>query len=414
MISLLARLFIKPDPAREEPETRRAYGVLCGIVGICLNVLLFAGKFLAGTLSGSIAITADAFNNLSDAGSSFVTLVGFQLAGQKPDSEHPFGHGRMEYVSGLAVSVLILLMGLELGKTSIEKILHPEPVDSSPLIFAILCASILVKLYMFLYNRRLGKKLASPAMEATAMDSLSDSVATAAVLIATLVGRFTGLEIDGWCGVLVAAFILWSGINAVRDTLDPLLGTPPTHEFVQRIRDLVMAHSTILGIHDLIVHDYGPGRVMISLHAEVPANEDVLALHDEIDNVEKELREKLGCDAVIHMDPVVTDDGVTEETRRRVQTLIHCIDMDPLVDDDGATAAVRDQVAALVKCIDPAIAIHDFRMVAGPTHTNLIFDAVVPFGFRLTDQEVEQKIRSAVRALDGNYYAVVNVERSYT
>ena len=348
MISLLARLFIKPDPAREEPETRRAYG----------------------------------------AGSSFVTLVGFQLAGQKPDSEHPFGHGRMEYVSGLAVSVLILLMGLELGKTSIEKILHPEPVDSSPLIFAILCASILVKLYMFLYNRRLGKKLASPAMEATAMDSLSDSVATAAVLIATLVGRFTGLEIDGWGGVLVAAFILWAGINAVRDTLDPLLGTPPTHEFVQRIRDLVMAHSTILGIHDLIVHDYGPGRVMISLHAEVPANEDVLALHDEIDNVEKELREKLGCDAVIHMDPVVTDDGVTEETRRRVQTLIHCI--------------------------DDAIDIHDFRMVAGPTHTNLIFDAVVPFGFRLTDQEVEQKIRSAVRALDGNYYAVVNVERSYT
>ena len=272
LISLLARLFIKPDPAREEPETRRAYGVLCGIVGICLNVLLFAGKFLAGTLSGSIAITADAFNNLSDAGSSFVTLVGFQLAGQKPDSEHPFGHGRMEYVSGLAVSVLILLMGLELGKTSIEKILHPEPVDSSPLIFAILCASILVKLYMFLYNRRLGKKLASPAMEATAMDSLSDSVATAAVLIATLVGRFTGLEIDGWCGVLVAAFILWSGINAVRDTLDPLLGTPPTHEFVQRIRDLVMAHSTILGIHDLIVHDYGPGRAMMSFHAEVPAD----------------------------------------------------------------------------------------------------------------------------------------------
>ena len=294
----------------------------------------------------------------------------------------------MEYVSGLAVSVLILLMGLELGKTSIEKILHPEPVDFSPLIFAILCASILVKLYMFLYNRRLGKKLASPAMEATAMDSLSDSVATAAVLIATLVGRFTGLEIDGWCGVLVAAFILWSGINAVRDTLDPLLGTPPTHEFVQRIRDLVMAHPGIIGIHDLIVHDYGPGRVMISLHAEVPATENVLDIHDEIDNVEKELQEKLGCAAVIHMAPVVTDDGVTEETRRRVQTLIHCI--------------------------DDAIDIHDFRMVAGPTHTNLIFDAVVPFGFRLTDQEVEQKIRSAVRALDGNYYAVVNVERSYT
>ena len=357
-------------------------------MGICLNALLFAGKFLAGTLSGSIAVTADAFNNLSDAGSSFVTLVGFQLAGQKPDSQHPFGHGRMEYVSGLAVAVLILLMGVELGKSSIDKILRPEPVDSSPLVFAILCASILVKLYMFLYNRRLGKKLGSPAMEATAMDSLSDSAATAAVLLATVIGHFTDLLIDGWCGVLVAVFILWSGVGAVRDTLDPLLGTPPTHELVQRIRDLVMAHTTILGIHDLIVHDYGPGRVMISLHAEVPANEDVLALHDEIDNVEKELQEKLGCVAVIHMDPVVTDDGITEETRHRVQTLVHCI--------------------------DDAIDIHDFRMVSGPTHTNLIFDAVVPFGFRLTDKEVEEKIRKAVRALDGNYYAVVNVERSYT
>ena len=388
MINLLVKTFVKDAGNVQDPQVRQRYGTLSGAVGIFLNLLLSAGKMIAGLITGSIAITADAFNNLSDAGSSFVTLVGFQLAGQKPDSEHPFGHGRMEYVSGLAVSVLILLMGLELGKTSIDKILHPEPVDASPLVFGILCVSIAVKLYMFLYNRRLGKKLSSPAMEATAMDSLSDSVATAAVLLATLVGRFTGLKIDGWCGVLVAAFILWSGINAVKDTLDPLLGTPPTHEFVQRIRDLVMAHGTILGIHDLIVHDYGPGRVMISLHAEVPANEDVLALHDEIDNVEKELREKLGCDAVIHMDPVVTDDGVTEETRHRVQTLVHCI--------------------------DDAIDIHDFRMVSGPTHTNLIFDAVVPFGFRLTDQEVEEKIRKAVRALDGNYYAVVNVERSYT
>ena len=386
LISLLARLFIKPDPAREEPETRRAYGVLCGIVGICLNVLLFAGKFLAGTLSGSIAITADAFNNLSDAGSSFVTLVGFQLAGQKPDSEHPFGHGRMEYVSGLAVSVLILLMGLELGKTSIEKILHPEPVDSSPLIFAILCASILVKLYMFLYNRRLGKKLASPAMEATAMDSLSDSVATAAVLIATLVGRFTGLEIDGWCGVLVAAFILWSGINAVRDTLDPLLGTPPTHACGQRIRELVMAHSTILGIHDLIVHDYGPGRVMISLHAEVPANEDVLALHDEIDNVEKELREKLGCDAVIHMDPVVCD---------------------------ARTTKLRSQVEQVVHDLDPALSIHDFRMTPGPIHTNLIFDIEVPYGFRLTDRQVTTEVGWQLKKLSPRYYPVIQLDHPY-
>ena len=387
MVTLLGRLLIRQE-GREEAEIRKAYGILCGAVGIFFNVLLFAGKFFAGTLSGSIAITADAFNNLSDAGSSVVTLLGFQLAGQKPDTHHPFGHGRMEYLSGLVVSMLILLMGVELGKSSLEKILHPEEVDFSPLIVGILCVSIAVKLYMFLYNKRIGKKLGSTAMEATAMDSLSDCVATTAVLAATLVGHFTGLLIDGWCGILVACFILWSGIGAARDTLDPLLGTPPTAEFVGRIRDLVMAHKGISGIHDLIVHDYGPGRVMISLHAEVSASENVLELHDEIDNVENELREKLGCEAVIHMDPIVTDDGITEETRERVADLIHCIDDD--------------------------INIHDFRMVSGPTHTTLIFDAVVPFGFRLSDEEVERKIKTAVRALDGNYYAVVKVERSYT
>lgn len=386
MITLLARLFIKEE--KDEVRTRRAYGILCGAVGICLNVLLFAGKFFAGLLSGSIAITADAFNNLSDAGSSFVTLLGFHLAGQKPDAGHPFGHGRLEYLSGLVVSMLILLMGVELGKSSISKILHPEPVDSSALVVVILCVSVAVKLYMFFYNRRLGKKLGSTAMEATALDSLSDSAATSAVLLATLVGHFTDLMIDGWCGLLVTAFILWSGISAAKETLDPLLGTPPTAELVEQIRSLVLAHKTIIGIHDLIVHDYGPGRMMISLHAEVSSSGDVLELHDEIDNVENELREKLGCEAVIHMDPIVTDDGVTEETRQRVAVLVHCI--------------------------DDAINIHDFRMVKGPTHTNVIFDAVVPFGFRLSDEEVAKKIRTAVRALDGNYYAVVKVERSYT
>ena len=271
MISLLARLFLKTE-GRDEAALRKEYGILCGAVGIALNVLLFAGKFFAGTLSGSIAITADAFNNLSDAGSSFVTLLGFQLAGQKPDSDHPFGHGRIEYLSGLAVSMLILLMGFELAKSSLDKILHPAPVDSSWLVIAILCVSIAVKLYMSFYNRSLGKKLNAPAMLATAADSLSDSVATTAVLIATLVGRFSGLMIDGWCGILVAAFILWSGFNAAKDTINPLLGTPPTHEFVDQIKHLVMAHPAIIGIHDLIVHDYGPGRVMISLHAEVSAS----------------------------------------------------------------------------------------------------------------------------------------------
>ena len=387
MISLLARLFLKPE-GRDEAALRKGYGILCGAVGIGLNVLLFAGKFFAGTLSGSIAITADAFNNLSDAGSSFVTMLGFQLAGQKPDSDHPFGHGRIEYLSGLGVSLLILLMGFELAKSSLEKILHPQPVEFDLLVLAILAVSIAVKLYMFFYNHRLGKKLNSSAMLATATDSLSDTVATTAVLVATLVGHFSGLMIDGWAGILVALFILWSGFNAARDTINPLLGTPPTHEFVEEIQDLVMAHPAIIGIHDLIVHDYGPGRVMISLHAEVSAAGNVLDIHDEIDNVEKELQEKLGCHAVIHMDPIVIDDGVTADTRKRVQALVHCID---------------DQIS-----------IHDFRMVVGPTHTNVIFDAVVPFGFHLADDEVAKKIQDAVRALDGNYYAVVTVERSYT
>ena len=387
MISFLARLFLKAE-GQDETALRKAYGVLCGAVGIALNVLLFLGKFFAGALSGSIAITADAFNNLSDAGSSFVTLLGFQLAGQQPDAGHPFGHGRFEYLSGLAVSVLILLMGFELAKSSVLKILHPAPVDFSPLVVAILCVSIAVKLYMAFYNRQLGRRLNSAAMLATAADSLSDSLATTAVLAATLIGHFTGLMIDGWVGVLVALFILWSGFHAAKDTIDPLLGTPPTHEFVEQIRQIVMAHPAIIGIHDLIVHDYGPGRVMISLHAEVSASENVLELHDEIDNVERELQKKLGCSAVIHMDPIVTDDGITEETRGRV--------------------------AALVHCIDDAISIHDFRMVAGPTHTNVIFDAVVPFHFRLTDAEVAEKIKTAVRTLDSSYFAVVNVERSYT
>ncbi len=388
MTALLLRLFVKDYQNPENPAVHTAIGKMAGITGVLCNVFLFLGKLLAGLLSGSISIVADAVNNLSDAGSSFVTMLGFQLAGQKPDSDHPFGHGRIEYLSGLAVSMLILLMGFELAKSSLEKILHPQPVEFDLLVLAILAVSIAVKLYMFFYNHRLGKKLNSSAMLATATDSLSDSVATTAVLIATLVGRFSGLMIDGWCGILVAAFILWSGFNAAKDTINPLLGTPPTHEFVDQIKHLVMAHPAIIGIHDLIVHDYGPGRVMISLHAEVSASENVLELHDEIDNVESELREKLGCEAVIHMDPIVTDDGITEETRERV--------------------------AALVHCIDDAINIHDFRMVAGPSHTNVIFDAVVPYGFRLTDSEVEEKIKTAVRTLDGNYFAVVKVERSYT
>ena len=283
--------------------------------------------------------------------------------------------------------MVILLMGVELGKSSVEKILHPEAVTFSPVAVGILLASIAVKLYMAAYNRAVAKRIDSAAMAATAADSLSDCLATSAVLLSTLAGHFFHLRIDGWCGAAVACFILWAGINAARETINPLLGQPPAPEFVQEVQNLVLSHPEIIGIHDLIVHDYGPGRRILSLHAEVPASGDILALHDVVDTAERELATSLGCMATIHMDPIVTDDGLTAET--------------------------REKVAALAKIIDPGISIHDFRMVTGPTHTNVIFDVVVPFDCPLTDRDVADRIRTAVRTLDGNYYAVVEVEKSY-
>ena len=386
MVTLLAKIFIKEQ--KDKNKARQAYGVLCGIVGILLNVLLFIGKFLAGTISNSIAITADAFNNLSDAGSSFVTLIGFKLAGAKPDPEHPFGHGRMEYVSGLVVAAAILLMAYELIRESVNKIMHPEETEFSVLVLVILLASILVKLYMAYYNKSIGKKIDSAAMRATATDSLSDTCATLVVLIATLVGHYTGLHIDGWCGVLVGIFILYAGINAAKETLDPLLGQPPEESFVEEIDRIVMAHEEICGIHDLIVHDYGPGRQMISLHAEVPAEGDILEIHDVIDNVENELRAKLGCEATIHMDPIVTADEHIGELKQAV------------------TAVVRD--------IDEIITLHDFRVVTGPTHTNLIFDILIPFKFYISDEELTLMIEERVKErLGNNYFVVMKIDKAY-
>ncbi len=387
MISFLSRRFIQNCEDVDDPAVRRAYGVLCGCVGIALNLLLFACKLLAGFLSASIAITADAFNNLSDAGSSVVTLLGFHLAAKAPDRDHPFGHGRMEYVSGLVVSMVIILMGVELGKGSLEKILRPQPVEFSVLAAAILAASIAVKLYMAFYNRTVGRRISSAAMAATAADSLSDSLATGAVLLGSLAGHFLHWQIDGWCGALVALFILWSGICAAKETIDPLLGQPPSPEFVERIRSVVLSRPEIIGIHDLMVHDYGPGRRIVSLHAEVPASGDILALHDVVDAAEHQLGESMGCLATIHMDPVVTDCGLTAEARERV--------------------------SAIVRLIDPGISIHDFRMVPGPTHTKVIFDAEVPYDCRLPLPEIRERIQAGVRALDGSYSAVVEMERSY-
>lgn len=387
MIKLFARLFIKDYENAEEPKVRQAYGILCGGVGIALNFLLFAGKFLAGAISGSIAITADAFNNLSDAGASVVTLAGFRLAGQKPDPEHPFGHGRMEYISGMVVAMLILLMGFELVKSAFGRIVQPQTLEVSLLILAILAMSILVKGYMALYNFIYGKKLNSAAMKATATDSISDAISTAVVLACTLISHLTGLSLDGYCGLAVGLLVFWAGIRAAKETIDPLLGQAPEPEFVEQIRKTVMEDPDIIGIHDLIVHNYGPGRVLISLHAEVPSTGDILTLHDKIDLIEHKLRNTLHCSAVIHMDPVCVGDKETE--------------------------IYKAQVQGYLIAIDERLTLHDFRIVKGPTHTNLIFDVVVPFDFKMGDRQLMQEITRRVQEDNPNFFTVIEVDKQY-
>ncbi len=387
MIKLLANLYIKKTD--DSKTVREKYGVLCGTMGIVLNVLLFAGKFFAGTISKSVSITADAFNNLSDAGSSVITLLGFKLAGQKPDPEHPFGHGRIEYLSGLVVAMAILLMGYELATSSIDKILHPEAVEFSVISAVILVVSIAVKFYMGAYNNKIGDKIDSAAMKATAADCLSDCIATALVLVAAIVGHFSGLVIDGWCGLLVSLFIIRAGIEAAKETVSPLLGQKPDEDLVNEIYRIVMSYPEVLGIHDLIVHDYGPGRLMVTLHAEVSADADIMYTHDVIDNVEQELQQTLGCEATIHMDPIS--------------------------DNDDTVAQLRSRVAQCVcAALGEGVSIHDFRMVEGVTHTNVIFDVVIPVGYSKGTAEVENMVKDEISKLDsGNYRAVVKVEYTY-
>lgn len=387
MISILTKLFIKNADDTTNPSVRQAYGMLCGGTGIGLNVLLFLIKFLAGQLSGSIAITADAFNNLSDAGSSVITLVGFKMAGQKPDNDHPFGHGRIEYIAGMLVSVIILMMGVELFKSALDKIIHPVSVYANGLVLAILVVSIAVKLYMFLYNRRIGRRIDSAAMMATARDSISDSISTIVVLFTTLLALWTDIRIDGWCGILVALFVLWTGYGAMKDTVSPLLGQPPEPEFVAKIEEIIMQYKEqgVLGLHDLVVHNYGPGRVMLSVHVEVPSTGDILELHDMIDLIEHRLASELNCSAVIHMDPVCVND---EETNK-----------------------IKEKVAQIINGMEGGVKFHDFRMVHGPTHTNLIFDVAVPYDYVMTDNELVSYIREKVRELDENYFVVIDVDK---
>lgn len=387
MTELLTAIFIRDKDNIKDARVRQAYGTLGGAVGICCNVLLFLIKMLAGLLTGAISIMADAFNNLSDAGSSIVTLIGFRMAGRPADPDHPFGHGRIEYLSGLFVAVAIILMGAELLQSAVDKILHPQMPSYTMTALVILVISILLKFWMSRFNRILGDRIDSEAMRATAADSLSDCISTGTVLLGAVFTYFTEKNIDGFVGLFVAAFVLWAGIHAVKETIQPLLGAAPDPELVEAVSSEVLKEDLVLGIHDMVVHDYGPGRRMISLHAEVPYNEDLLTIHDVIDNIEMRICREFQCEITIHMDPVVTDDREVNEA--------------------------KEMVKEIVSSLDASWSIHDFRMVRGQTHTNLIFDVVVPVTALKEKGEIAAKIREKISQKDEKYFAVIQVEQAY-
>lgn len=388
MTEFLLRRFVRGYPDVSRPESRTACGNMAGAVGIVCNLLLCGFKFLAGIVTGSVAISADAVNNLSDASSSIITLLGFRMSAKPADAEHPYGHGRTEYLSGLAVSVMILLIGLELVKSSVEKILHPAPIEAGVLPVVILSVSILVKLWMAAFNRKLGRLIASPALEATAADSRNDVISTGAVLAATLLQMAFHWQLDGWMGLAVALFILYSGWGLVKDAIAPLLGQAPDPELVAHILEVTREYPGVLGIHDLIVHDYGPGRRFASLHVEMDASGDVLRSHDVIDQIERRFLEQDGLHVIIHYDPIVTG--------------------------DGQTAYARDYLARAVKSIDPRLTIHDLRMVPGHTHTNLIFDLVVPHDFEIPVCRLKAEVAALAKKEDPHWECVMTVENSYT
>lgn len=384
MTKLLLRLFVKNYRNTDDPKVRGAYGRLAGLVGLVCNLLLFAGKLVAGTLAGSVSVTADAVNNLSDASSSLVTLFGFKLAERPADEEHPYGHARMEYLSGLLVAVLILVIGVELAKSSVEKILHPEAVEFSVLTLCVLITSILVKLWMCLFCKKLGKAIDSTALEATAADSRNDVITTSAVLLGLLAGHFFRWRIDGWVGALVAVFILLSGWSIAKETISPLLGKQADRELVRRISDLVLGHPKILGIHDLMVHDYGPGQCFATVHVEMDMHENPLVCHDILDDIERDALRELHVHLVIHYDPVVTDDVELNHMRALVEKKL--------------------------KQLDPRLSMHDFRMVRGPQHTNLIFDLAVPFDLSGKTAELKRRIDECVQFEDHKYYTVITFD----
>lgn len=388
MTQFLIRLFIRQPDHAQDPKVRAAYGNLACWVGVACNLLLCLGKLTVGTLFGSIAIMADALNNLSDASSNVVSLIGFRLAAKAPDAEHPYGHARYEYLAGLVVSVTILAIGLSLLKESALKVLHPTPVAFSWLSIGVLAASILVKLWLSGFNRAVGKKINSETLMATAADSRNDVLTTGAVLLSTILCSLTGYGImDGIMGVGVAAFILWSGWGLVMDTLSPLLGESPSPELVEHIEQTVMSYPGVLGMHDLMVHDYGPGHQFASLHVEFPAETDPLTAHDVIDNIENDFLKKDRLQVTIHYDPIVTADASVGVLRARLQE--HA------------------------RQLDPQLSIHDLRIVPGDSHTNVLFDLVFPAGYTGDIDQMLAKMCQFVKEQDPKYCCVVKVEQSY-
>ncbi len=387
MTEWLVRRFVKHSEDVGNPAVRTAYGKLAGIVGILCNVVLCAAKAVIGVIAGSVSIIADALNNLSDASSNIISLLGFRLASRPPDEEHPYGHGRYEYLSGLIVAVLIAIIGVELVKTSIDKIIAPEPTEFSAIVVVVLVLSIVVKLWMALFNRTIGTRISSTALIATAADSRNDVIATAAVLAAAVISHYTGFELDGWAGLAVGAFIIWSGICLIKDTVDPLLGRAPDADFVRYIHDKIMSYPGVLGTHDLMVHDYGPGRRFASAHVEMAAESDPLECHDTIDNIEVDFLEQDNLLLVLHYDPIVTQ--------------------------SAEVGTMRTWLAQNVRRVDDRLTIHDLRVVFGPTHTNVIFDCVRPHGLALTDEELRRRISEVVveRYPDAN--CVITVDASY-
>ncbi len=383
----IIRFFIHEHPDRKRGGLRKQYGNLSSIVGIVVNVLLFAVKFTVGTLSASVSIVGDAVNNLSDAGSSVISFISFKLSAKPADNDHPFGHARIEYIASSLVAVVILFIGFELIKTSVDKVLHPVSVSFGFFTVCILSISILAKLWLYQFNRKLAKQIHSTVIYATAADSLSDVLATSAVFISAIISRLSGVILDGYMGIAVSVLIMFSGIQILRETMNHILGQGPSEELIERIQSFILKYDGVIGIHDLVVHDYGPQQSFASVHVEVDANTDIMESHDLIDNIERDIALESGIHLVIHMDPIVTDDPFVNEMQKMTEEV--------------------------VVSVDETLSIHDFRVVKGATHHNLIFDVTVPYDCKKSDKQVLDEVVQKIEGKHGNLYAVITIDRSF-